>query len=184
MFNTTTTVETRKISCQYSLSGISDLSPTHPLNLQNNSWTVIEEFPTEAEIQADPSKDKKYIAHLWARKEEEIVFSAKFGRGSHMNVRWHLLTDGNDATYTDEDNCTTKAGVAPEFDPPIAFNADEDQECKFPFRYNDTLFYGCSNFTLSDATTNMCATLVDEDYNAKEVGLCNDYCHIQGNTNY
>ena len=183
MFDTTTTVKTRKVSCQYPIMAIHDMSATHPLNLQNNSWTVLLEFPTDAEIQADKETKKEYIAALWARKDEEIVFSAKFGRGSHMNVTWSLTTDENDPTNTGEDDCETKEGDEPTWSgtiPSIAFEATAEKQCKFPFRYNNTLFYGCSNFTIGDDATNMCATEIDEDYNAQKLGICNDHCHVQG----
>ena len=160
---------------------IHDMSPTHPLNLQNNSWTVLTEFPTDEEIQAK-TKEKIYIASLWARKDEEIVFSTKFGRGSHMNVTWSLTTDANDA-QTGEDNCETKAGSEPTWSatiPSISFQATAGLQCQFPFRYNDTLYYGCSNFTIGNDATTMCPTEIDEDYNAQKVGICNDYCHVQG----
>ena len=158
---------------------IYDMSPTHYLNVQNNSWTVIKEFPTNEEIQSNPKIDKIYNASLWARDEEEIVFSAKFGRGSHMNITWHLDTDTNDA-YTASDDCKTQGGSAPPFDPAISFQDQANHWCKFPFRYNNTLFYGCSNFTLS-GDYKICATSIDEDYNAEKVGICNEYCHVQGN---
>ena len=179
MFDTTTTVKTRKVSCQYPIMAIQDMSPTHDVNVQNNSWTVITEFPTDQEIQ-DKTKEKIYEAALWARKDEEIIFSANFGRGSHMNITWSFDSDANDEDNTYNDDCKTKEGDEPSFDPPIAFEAAVDTWCKFPFRYNDTLFYGCSNFTLDGDTTNVCATEIDEDYNALKVGLCNDWCHVQG----
>ena len=179
MFDSTTSVQTRKISCQYPIMAIHDLSSTHYLNVQNNSWTVLQEFPTNEQIQSASPPDKLYVAALWARDEEEIVFSAKFGRGSHMNISWSLETDGNDA-YTASDDCKTQDGSKPAFDPDIAFQADANHWCVFPFRYNNTLFYGCSNFSLSGDTTTICATEIDEDYNAQKVGICNDYCHIQG----
>ena len=156
------------------------MSSEHYLNEQNNSWTVLQEFPTMEQIQSPNPPDKLYVAALWARKDEEIVFSAKFGNGSHMNVTWHLDTDTNDQTYTSSDDCKTMTGAEPAFDPPISFEAAADKWCQFPFRYNNTLFYGCSNFSLSTDTINICATEIDEDYNAQKVGLCNEYCHIQG----
>ena len=159
---------------------IEDLSPTHPLNLQNNSWTVLVEFPTNEEIEKK-TKEKIYKAVLWARKDEELVFSAKFGRGSHMNITWSLDTDSNDESNTLNDDCKTKSTTdEPSFDPEIPFTQNGDIWCKFPFRYNDTLYYGCSNFSLSGDATNICATKIDVDYNALQAGLCNDACHIQG----
>ena len=159
---------------------IEDLSPTHPANLQNNSWTVLTEFPTNEEIEKK-TKEKIYIATLWARPDEELVFSAKFGRGSHMNITWSLDTDSNDQTNTLDDDCKTKtADATPVFDPAISFSAAANNWCQFPFRYNNTLYYGCSNFTLSGDATNICATKIDKDYNALQVGLCSDDCHVQG----
>jgi hypothetical protein len=66
--------------------------------------------------------------------------------------------------------------------PSMPFQATAGHWCQFPFRYNDTLFYGCSNFTIGDDATNICATEIDEDYNAQKVGICNDACHVQSKT--
>ena len=85
------------------------MSPTHDVNVQNNSWTVITEFPTDQEIQ-DKTKEKIYEAALWARKDEEIIFSANFGRGSHMNITWSFDSDANDEDNTYNDDCKTKVG--------------------------------------------------------------------------
>lgn len=150
------------------------------MNEQNNSWTVEHPFPTNEEIQSKNPPDKIMITSLWARDEEEIVFSAKFGEGSHMNVTWHLETDANDQAYTASDDCKTQSGSKPALDPDIAFETAANHWCQFPFRYNNTLFYGCSNFTLS-GDVKICATSIDEDYNAEKVGICNEYCHVQGN---
>ena len=179
LFGTTTTVKTRKVSCQYPIMAIQDMSSAHPSNQQNNSWTVTTEFPTDEEI-VKKTKDKIYEASLWARENEEIVFSAKFGRGSHMNITWSLDPEPHDEDNTYNDDCKTTEGDEPAFDPAIAFQGEADIWCQFPFRYNDTLFYGCSNFTLDGDATNVCATEIDEDYNAIKVGLCNDHCHTQG----
>ena len=194
LFGTTTTVSTRKVSCQYPIMAITDMSPTHPLNQQNNSWTVIAEFPTNKEIE-EKTKEKVYEASVWARKDEEIVFSAKFGRGSHMSVTWGLQNDSNDKSYTENDDCKTKSGSVPSFsgkDASVGQGA-ANSWCKFPFRYSKILFYGCSNFKQNCPqntsfcspqdpldTVNLCATEIDEDYNAVKVGLCNEFCHVQG----
>ena len=47
LFDTTTTVKTRKVSCQYPIASIQDMSSSHTSNQQNNSWTVTTEFPTD-----------------------------------------------------------------------------------------------------------------------------------------
>ena len=92
------------------------------MNHQNNSWTVIKEFPTTAEIKADPTVVKEYEASLWVRKDESMVFNVKFGEGSHMNITWSLETDANDHDSTLNDDCKTKAeATTPQFDPAIAF---------------------------------------------------------------
>jgi hypothetical protein len=51
--------------------------------------------------------------------------------------------------------------------------------CTFPFRFKNVLYYGCTNVSLTSVIYKMCATVVDTDYNAMEMGWCSDLCHVQ-----
>ena len=42
--------KTRKISCQYPIFAVQDLSADHADNKHNNSWTLMKAFPTDQEI--------------------------------------------------------------------------------------------------------------------------------------
>ena len=175
----TTEVKTRTLSCQYPIFEILDLSATHAMNQQNNSWTLIEKFPTTEEIE-EGNRAKTYRATLWARKDETIYFSAKFGKGSHMSIKWKIndpKDEGDDCKTTDKPSDMDD----PDFDADVAFVDEADKACIFPFRYNDILYYGCTNATKEgdENAYQFCATKIDEDFNAKQVGWCNEFCHVQ-----
>ena len=76
-----------------------------------------------------------------------------------------------------EDDCKTKAGTKPENVTSVSFTEDADKKCIFPFRYDKVLYYGCT--MLGDKPDVMCATATDSDFNAQELGECNDFCHTQ-----
>lgn len=60
-------------------------------------------------------------------------------------------------------------------------DTDVDAPCVFPFRYDGILFYGCTNLTVAALEYIMCATEIDDDYNAVKLSWCNEFCHIQRN---
>ena len=153
----TRSVSTRKVSCQYDLIKIEDLSALHPLNTNNNTWHVSKEFPTPEEIkEGGVLVDTSYHAQAWVRENEELRFHVRFAEGSHVRVTWDISYP-NDV----EDDCKTEEG----------------QACTFPFRYDNILYYGCAR--LDNDTNIICATSVDSDYNAVGTGKCNEYCHQQ-----
>ena len=52
--------------------------------------------------------------------------------------------------------------------------ASGEKNCTFPFRYDDVLYYACTNLTASDDTGpwHFCATETDLDFNALKLGEC------------
>ena len=139
----TTAVKTRKISCQYPIFAVQDLSADHDDNKKNNSWSLMEAFPSDATILANPSVNKTYKARLWVRENEEIVFAVKFGKGSHMSITWTITVPASE-----DDNCLTgkkPTGITediPTQDPnqpgkTYVEETDVDKPCKFPFRYRN-----------------------------------------------
>ena len=91
--------------------------------------------------------NKTYKARLWVRKDETIVFSVKFGKGSHMAISWNIT-----APATVQDDCLTMdkpAGITKDIDTTdkninIVVETSPDKKCKFPFRYKDVQYYGCT----------------------------------------
>ena len=91
--------------------------------------------------------NKTYKARLWVRKDETIVFSVKFGKGSHMAVTWNI-TDPASV----QDDCKTidkPAGITKDIDTQdgdntVAVETEADKKCKFPFRYKNVQYYGCT----------------------------------------
>ena len=70
----------------------------------------------------------------------------------------------------------------PTFTDGLPFNATEDvnRVCKFPFRLKNILYYGCTQ--LADGGSppvSLCATEIDDNYDAVALGGCNDFCHTQ-----
>lgn len=154
LFGNSLSVMTNKVSCQYPILEILDLSQNHTANAKENEWSVDLAFPTQSEI--DAGAEKKYEASLWARANEEISFHAKyatvftlfsgtgvaraanlflrFGAGSHMAITWQILTpagEGDTCNSTD-----TPAGTSAWSDPiPLATGAGDLLPCIFPFRY-------------------------------------------------
>lgn len=160
----TRSVSTRKVSCQYDLIKIEDLSSVHPENTNNNTWHVTKEFPTPEEIKENQEKglasDTSYHAQAWVRENEELRFHVKFAEGSHVRVEWKIEIP-NDV----ENDCKTDGDEIP---------------CTFPFRYQNILYYGCARLPNElNETDIICATSVDSDYNALQTGNCNEYCHQQ-----
>ena len=43
-------LETHRISCQYPIMEIIDLSPTHTENTNENSWKILQPYPTKDEV--------------------------------------------------------------------------------------------------------------------------------------
>ena len=171
-------MQTRKVSCQYPIFEIEDLSPSHPENTNNNTWHVDMEYPglyTMEEIKEDPDLPKFYIARAWARPNEELKFHVKFGDGSHMRITWKITVP------EENDECKTNKGAeAPaELKGGVSFNGLKKKACTFPFRYGGVLYYGC---TMNIPEGKICAIETDSDYNAKVIGECNDYCHVQCKT--
>ena len=135
--NKNTSVSTRKLSCQYPIFEIEDMTADHADNKQNNSWTVLDEFPSKAEIEKDETIAKTYKARLWVRKDETIVFKAKFGKGSHMNIAWNITQPSDE-----QDDCKTQdkpADITQDIDltggtKVVTVETSSGNDCKFPFR--------------------------------------------------
>ena len=93
------TNSTVRMSCQYPLSAVYDLTRFNEKNKENNSWHFIKTEETECEICENVKLEngtllpRIYEAELWARVDETIRFHIKFSRGSHMNFTWMLDED-------------------------------------------------------------------------------------------
>ena len=170
---------TRKISCQYPILDIHDLSFSHKDNVKNNTWHVKKPFPTKEEIKANEPNEEfgiflpnDYQAEAWVAQGETLTFQVKFEKASHVNVNWKIAVP-NDLN----DECKTDAIAKPEI-----VNMDYDvsggKTCEFPFRYNGILYYGCTRLG-TDYTITLCATTTDSDFNANKLGYCNEFCHQQ-----
>ena len=93
--NNTRSIQTRKVSCQYPIVEIEDLSPDHPDNKDNNTWLVTYPYPTKEQVEAEPDYyPKVYEAKAWARPDEELKFRVRFGEGSHMGISWKIVYPG------------------------------------------------------------------------------------------
>ena len=72
---------TRKVSCQYPILDVQDLSFTHEDNVKNNTWQVIREFPTDEYIAEMEEQDipipKDYQAEAWVAQNEKLTFQVK-----------------------------------------------------------------------------------------------------------
>ncbi len=171
--------KTKKVSCQYPILEVLDLSADHNQNMDNNSWSVLTPFPTRDELIADPEIEKVYRASVWARENEQLYFHAKFPEGSHMKIDWTLTVTHGPA----DTPCVTVTNTptpAPTMPSGVTLVNTADNACIFPFRYADILYYGCTK--LDDGAGGawvMCATATDSDYNANSMGWCNDFCHVQ-----
>ena len=116
-------VSTRKVSCQYDLVEITDLSFDHPENTKNNSWHLLQPFPTKEDLELDPYFPKIYRASAWVTESETLKFKVKFAEGSHVKVTWKISVPNDE-----NDDCKT----------------EDEKICVFPFRYNSILYYGCT----------------------------------------
>ena len=93
------TNSTVRMSCQYPLSAVYDLTRFNEKNKENNSWHFIKTEETECEICENVKLEngtllaRIYEAELWARVDETIRFHIKFSKGSHMNFTWMLDED-------------------------------------------------------------------------------------------
>lgn len=168
-------VSTRKVSCQYDLVEIFDQSFEHEDNVQNNTWNVEENFPSEAQLALDPWTPKIYRASAWAVKDETLKFRVKFSEGSHVKVSWKITVPNDEG-----DDCLTDPGDPPELasGPVSNFDGEGGKACVFPFRYDGILYYGCTMLT-NETNVIMCATSIDSDFNALQMGNCNAFCHRQ-----
>ncbi len=176
-------IRTRKVSCQYDLVKFTDLSFDHVENTKNNSWHVIQDFPTEDMMEL--GMPKIYKASAWVSEGDTLKFRVRFEEGSHVQVFWLLSVPSNEG-----DECKTGAGEAPELAetvPAVSFDEAEGVECKFPFRYDSVLYYGCTKIRISNETEDtieLCATSIDSDFNALKLGNCNSFCHRQRKCRY
>ena len=98
----TFTNSTVRLSCQYPLSAVKDLSESNENNVYNNSWHYIkvEETDCASEVLCKNKLydngtviAREYEASLSARKDERIRFHVKFSKGSHMNFTWMFDED-------------------------------------------------------------------------------------------
>ena len=161
------------MSCQYPILEIQDLSSEHPDNDNNNTWHVIQPFPTKDELLADEYLDKNYLASAWVRESETLLFHVKFTEGSHMAISWKITSPN-----TEQNDCETGTGDAPaELAGGVQLDETENVACIFPFRYDKILYYGCT--WLGDEPYHLCATETDPDYNALKLGVCNEFCQKQ-----
>ena len=178
-------VHTQKVSCQFPILEIWDLSSTNADNLFANGWEVTNDFPTLQQVE-DLGLKKEYNASVWARDGEELTFHVKFGAGSHIGVNWtieEVSPNGGSPGDTVVDDCETKDGGGfpskPNGWPGSFWNTfTAAQKCVFPFRYDNVLYYGCTQLTIGSLYS-MCATDIDSDYNALKMGHCNGFCHYQ-----
>ena len=68
-------ISSDRISCQYPILKISDLTQNYTENTGNNSWSIVKPYPTDQEIEKmPPNTPKMYEAQLWVRDEENITF--------------------------------------------------------------------------------------------------------------
>ena len=145
-------VVSARISCQYEIMSVEDLTKDMPINDQENFWVIEKPYPTKAEVfiiilfqtqksflslifqilAMDEGEPKEYKASLWVREGERIRFGIKFITGSHVKPTFYL--DGDTAC-----------------------------NCAFPFRHNDVMFYGC-DFSI-DTADRKCPTEVDSNFN-------------------
>ena len=69
---------TRKVSCQYPILDVEDLSFTHKDNVKNNTWHVKQKFPTNEFIAEMEEMEifipKYYEAEAWVAKDEKLTF--------------------------------------------------------------------------------------------------------------
>ena len=92
---------TVRLSCQYPLSAVKDLSEFNEENKYNNSWKYVKTEETDCEESACKNeryengtvKAREYEAWLSARKDEKVRFHIKFSKGSHMSFTWMLEED-------------------------------------------------------------------------------------------
>lgn len=174
---------TKKVSCQYPILTIEDLSENHTSNTQENGWAVTKPFPTQEEID-NLGMAKTYEASVWARQNEELTFHIRFGAGSHVKVDWKILYP---ISTTEQNECLTLAQSTPAFPDPadpnrpgtVVFETTGGVACTFPFRFRNVLYYGCTNVSLDGEVFNVCATEIDTDYNAVKLSWCNGACPTQ-----
>ena len=85
---------TVRLSCQYPLSAVRDLSEFHENNIYNNSWHYIKVNETDCasevlcknkEYDNGTVIAREYEARLSARKDERIRFHVKFSKGDTVN---------------------------------------------------------------------------------------------------
>ena len=188
-------VHTKKVSCQFPILEIWDLSSINGDNKLPNGWEVTNDFPTLQQVE-DLGLKKEYNATVWARDGEEITFHVKFGAGSHIGVNWTIEevlpnTHNGGASDIVVDDCETKdSGGFPSR--PNGWSGSFDtwssaKPCVFPFRYDNVLYYGCAQLPAAsyqsgpypNAQYSLCATEIDSDYNAMKMGHCNADCHHQ-----
>ena len=93
---------TVRLSCQYPLSAVKDLSEINENNVFNNSWHYIkvEETDCASEVLCKNKLfdngtviAREYEASLSARKDERVRFHVKFSKGSHMKFTWMFDED-------------------------------------------------------------------------------------------
>ena len=93
------TNSTVRMSCQYPLSAVYDLTRFDEKNRENNTWNFIKTEETECEVCENARMEngtlipRVYEAELSARKNETIRFHIKFSKGSHMNFTWMFDED-------------------------------------------------------------------------------------------
>ena len=92
---------TVRLSCQYPLSAVKDLSEFHEENKYDNSWIYVKTEETDCEESQCKNEKyengtviaREYEAWLSARRDEKIRFHIKFSKGSHMRFTWQLEED-------------------------------------------------------------------------------------------
>ena len=184
----TLTNSTKRLSCQYPLSAVKDLSEFHPNNVYNNTWKYIKVNETDCaseELCQNQYYDngtviaREYEATLSARKDEVIRFHVKFSKGSHMRFTWMFDEDLGDTfphVKEEDERCMTKSSNNPDMEAafPGATFTSGAMNCTFPFRYEDVLYYACTNLTTVSGTGPwfFCATETNLDFNAITIGEC------------
>ena len=58
-------VKSARVSCQYKIMEVKDLTPTDPKNEQNNFWSIEQPYPSKAKVVSlknlDPQTFKQHI---------------------------------------------------------------------------------------------------------------------------
>ncbi len=83
-------------------------------------------FSNESRLFSISNPDVNYTASVWLAMGQTFEFEVVAHSGSHMSVEWRSSDRGEAALET----CLSDAS---------------SDACRFPFRYEGVLYYGCTN---------------------------------------